>query len=95
MKNVLKNRDAFNSCILAIKVYQVAAQVYFLMILGSIWGSLGASFRAQLGSFFQDCFKGGFHGGFWLHFGVLLEVILGGFLTLSESILGVILEPAV
>ena len=92
---MLKNRDALNSSILTAKVRPLGAQESSWVLSGSIWGSLGASFRAQLGSFFQDCFKGGFQGGFWLHFGVLLEAILGGFLTLSESILGVILEPAV
>ena len=92
---MLKKRDAFNSCILTIKVHQVGAQAHFLMILESIGGSLGTPFGGQLGSFFQVWFQGGSQGGFWMHFGVLLEVILDGFLMFSESILGVILEPAV
>ena len=92
---MLKNSDAFNSGILTAKVRQLGAQEPSWVLLGSILGSLGAPFRAQLGSFFQVWFQGGSQGGFSMHFGVLLELILGGFLTLSESILGVILEPAV
>ena len=64
------------------------------VLLGSIL-SLGAPFGAQLGSFFQVWFQGGSQGGFWMYFGVLLEVILDWFLMFSDSILGVILEPAV
>ena len=92
---MLKNRDAFNSCILTIKVHQVGAQAHFFMILGSILGSLGAPFGGQLGSFFQVWFQGGSQGGFGVHFGAILEVILDGRLRLSERILGIILEPAV
>ena len=92
---MLKNSDAFNSGIFTAKVCQLGAQEPSWLLLGSIWGSLGAPFRAQLGSFFQVWFQGGSQGGFGMHFGVLLEVILGGFLTLSESLLGLILEPAV
>ena len=92
---MLKNSDAFNSGILTAKVRQLGAQEPSWVLLGSILGSLGAPFRAQLGSFFQVWFQGGSQGGFWMHFGVLLEVILDGFLMFSESILGVILEPAV
>ena len=92
---MLKNSDAFNSGILTAKVRQLGAQEPSWVLLGSIWGSLGAPFRAQLGNFFQVWFQGGSQGGFWMHFGVLLEVILDGFLMFSESILGVILEPAV
>ena len=79
---MLKNRDAFNSCILTIKVHQVGAQAHFLMILGSILGSLGAPFGGQLGSFFQVWFQGGSQGGFWVHSGMLLEVILKELLSL-------------
>ena len=92
---MLKNSDAFNSGILTAKVRQLGAQEPSWVLLGSILGSLGAPFRAQLGSFFQAWFQGGSQGGFWMHFGVLLEVILDGFLMFSVSILGVILEPAV
>ena len=92
---MLKNSDAFNSGILTAKVRQLGVQEPSWVVLGSIWVSLGAPFRAQLGSFFQVWFQGGSQGGFWMHFGVLLEVILDGFLRFFESILGVILEPAV
>ena len=92
---MLKNSDAFNSGILTAKVRQLGAQEPSWVLLRSIWGSLGAPLRAQLWSFFQVWFQGGSQGGFWMHFGVLLEVILDGFLMFSESILGVILEPAV
>ena len=92
---MLKNSDAFNSGILTAKARQLCAQELSWVILGSILGSLGAPFGAQLGSFFQVWFQGGSQGGFWVHFGAILEVILDGFLRFSESILGVILEPAV
>ena len=92
---MLKNRDAFNSGILTAKVRQLGAQEPSWVLLGTIWGSLGAPFRAQFGSFFQVWFQGGSQGGFWVHFGMLLEVILDGCLMFSESVLGVILEPAV
>ena len=91
VNNVLRTRDAFNSSILSEKVRQLGSR----SPLGCFWGAFGAPFRAQLGSFFQVWFQGGSQGGFWMHFGVLLEVILDGFLMFSESILGVILEPAV
>ena len=92
---MLKNSDAFNSGIFTAKARQLGAQEACWVLLGSIWGSLGAPFRAQLGSFFQVWFQGGSQGGFWMHFGVLWEVILDGFFMFSKSILGVILEPAV
>ena len=92
---MLKNSDAFNSGILTAKVRQLGAQEPSWVLLGSILGSLGAPFRAQLGSFFQVWFQGGSQGGFWVHFWVLLQVILDGCLRFSESILGVILEHAV
>ena len=91
---MLKNSDAFNSGIFTATVRQLGAQEPSWVLLGSIWDSLGAPFRAQLGSFFQVWFQGGSQGGFWVHFGAILEVILDGFLRFSESTLGVILEPA-
>ena len=75
---MLKNSDAFKSGILTAKVRQLGAQEPSWMVLRSIWGSLGAPFRAQLGGFFQVWFQGGSQGGFWVHFGELLGVILGG-----------------
>ena len=92
---MLKNSDAFNSGIFTAKVRQLGVQEPSWVVLGSILGSLGAPFRAQLGSFFQVWFQGGSQGGFWVHFLVLWEVIWDGFLRFSESILGVILKPAV
>ena len=92
---MLKNRDALNRRILTTKVRPLGAQESSWVLLGSIWGSFGAPFRVQLGSFFQVWFQGGSQGGFWVHFWVLLEVMLDGFLMFSASILGVILEPAV
>ena len=92
---MLKTSDAFNSSILTVKVRQLGAQEPSWVLLGSIWGSLVTPFRAQLGSFFQVWFQGGSQGGIWVDFGAMLEVILDGFLMFSESILGVILEPAV
>ena len=92
---MLKNTDACNSGILTAKVRQLGGQEPSWVLLGSIWGSLGAPLRAQLWTFFQVWFQEGSQGGFWMHFGVLLEVILDGFLMFSESILVVILEPAV
>ena len=53
---MLKTSDAFNSGILTAKVRQLGVQEPSWLLLGSIWGSLGAPFRAQLESFFQDCF---------------------------------------
>ena len=91
---MLKNSDAFNSGILTAKVRQLGAREPSWVLLGSILGSLGAPFRAQLGSFFQVWFQGGSQGGFWVHFWVLLEVVWEGFLRFSESFLGVLLETA-
>ena len=92
---MLKNSDAFNSGILTVKVRRLDAQEPSWMLLESIWSFLGVPFRAQLESFFQVWFQGVSQGGFCRHFGVLLEVILDGLLMFSESILGVIVEPAV
>ena len=92
---MLKNSDAFNSGIFTATVRQLGAQEPSWLLLGSIWGSLVTPFRAQLGSFFQVWFQGGSQGGIWVDFGAMLEVILDGFLRVSESMLGVILKPAV
>ena len=51
-KNVFKNRDAFNSGIFTTTVRQLGARAPPWVLFGSILGSLGAPFRAQLGSFF-------------------------------------------
>ena len=92
---MLKTSDAFDSTILTAKVRQSGARQPSWVLLGSIWGSRGAPLRAQLWTFVQVWFQGGFQGGFGVHFWMLLEVILDGFLKFSESVLGVILEPAV
>ena len=63
----MKERDAFKSGILTTKVRQLGAQVSPWVLFGSILGSLGAPFRAQLGSFFQVWFQGGSQGVFWVH----------------------------
>ena len=42
LKNVLKTSDAFHSTILTAKVRQLGAQEPSWVLLGSIWGSLGA-----------------------------------------------------
>ena len=81
LKNLLKTGDAFNSTILTAKVRQLGPREPSWVLLRSIWCSLGAPLRAQLWSFFQVWFQGGSQGGFEAHFGMLLEVILDGFLT--------------
>ena len=59
--------------------------------LGLPWGTL----ESAIMELFPGLVPGKSQGGFGVHFGMLLEVILDGFLRFSESILGVILEPAV
>ena len=56
------------SSISTAKVRKLGAQEPSWVLLGSIWGSLGTPFRAQLGSFFQVWFQGGFQGALWVHF---------------------------
>ena len=89
---MLKNRDAFNSCILTIKVHQVGAQAHFFDDFGKHfalpWGILWSAIGKLFSGLVPGRVPGWILGAFWSALGSHFETILVIFWEHSGTYVG-------